>query len=47
MAGCTRIRGVLLAALLAAPLAGCVTGHVWQAGRRWGRPTRFEPLLAA
>jgi hypothetical protein len=38
MAGCTRAGAVLLAALL----SGCVTGHVWQAGRRWEQPTAFE-----
>src|SRR5262245_17216750 len=39
MAGYTRIAGTTL---LAALLSGCVTGHVWQAGRRWERPTTFE-----
>jgi len=47
MAGCTRrvtrhAPRTAGAALLAVLLSGCVTGHVWQAGRRWERPTGFE-----
>jgi hypothetical protein len=38
MAGCTRAGAVVLAALA----SGCVTGHVWQAGRRWERPSTFQ-----
>jgi hypothetical protein len=39
MGCCTRTVG---AVLLATGLAGCVTGHLFEAGRRWERPRAFE-----
>jgi hypothetical protein len=38
MGRCTRAGAVLLAAMT----AGCVTGHLFEAGRRWEQPRAFE-----
>lgn len=39
MGSCTRAVGTVL---LAVTIAGCVTGHLFDAGRRWEQPRAFE-----
>jgi hypothetical protein len=39
MGSCTRAVGIVL---LAVTIAGCVTGHLFEAGRRWEQPRAFE-----